>query len=125
MPQMLECTFLALQFSLRCKTCFLDEPTVVWHQDTPGSESKSRAYALGHISALETLLELPIPVHARRRMRVRLTDARHGVADLHLREHDLMKAWPWHLRSLTGQDGWRYLPFGLKLLLAAVRGPQR
>ncbi len=121
MPNMLECTYLAIQFTLRCNTCFLDRPTVVWYVDSPASESMSRAYILGGVAAHERLLELPLPTETRRWMRERLTSAMHGVSDLHYRERALSKAWQWHVRTLVRPGGWRYLPFSLRLLLAAAR----
>jgi glycosyltransferase involved in cell wall biosynthesis len=121
MPRMLECTFLALQLVLHCRVCFIDRPTVVWNTDTPGSESKSREYLIGYAAALEQLLELPLPPDIRQWLQASRTSAQHDRADLHLRERALLKAWPWHIRSLSNPGGWRHAPFTLRLLLAALR----
>lgn len=121
MPKMLECTYLALQLVLHCRPCFLDRPTVVWNTDTPGSASKSREYRLGHVEALEQLLELPLPPDTRRWLMASRTSAQHERADFHLRENALQQAWPWHIRTLTSRGGWRHAPFTLRLLLAALR----
>lgn len=121
MPRMLECTYLALQLVLHCRPCFVDRPTVVWNTDTPGSASKSREYWLGHVEALEQLLELPLPPDTRRWLMASRTSAQHERADFHLRENALLQAWPWHIRTLTSRGGWRHAPFTLRLLLAALR----
>ncbi|WP_070987419.1 glycosyltransferase [Halofilum ochraceum] len=121
MPRMLECTYLALQLVLHCRPCFLDRPTVVWNTDTPGSASKSRDYRIGHVEALEQLLQLPLPPDTRRWLMASRTSARHERADFHLREKALLQAWPWHIRTLTSRGGWRHAPFMLRLLLAALR----
>ncbi len=121
MPKALECTFLAFQFCLACKPVFLDVPTIVWHMDTPGSESKSRTYGIATLAALDRILELPLPPEARRWVRERTTRAMHGHAHRLMHEHELAQAWSWHLQSLRRPGGWRYTPFGLRLLLAALR----
>ena len=125
MPRWLECTFLALRFSLHCKPCFLDFPGVVWHQDTPGSASKSRAYAEGQVTALEHILELALPEEARIWAERSKSAAEHSIASLHLREGALSKAWKWHIRSLAGTGGARYLLFSLRMLFPTARNGAR
>jgi len=56
MPRYLECTYLAVCLATTHRTCFLDEPTVAWSVDTPGSLSKSRAYLLGLEAGLQRIL---------------------------------------------------------------------
>ncbi len=121
MPKALECTYLAIQFALHYRLCFLDTPTVAWYIDTPESESKSRAYIHNQVAALERILELPVPAETRRWIQRTMTNTQHNIADMRLRERELSQAWQWHLRSLAGRGGWRYMPFGLRLLCAAVR----
>ena len=120
MPKALECTFLAIQFSLRCRLCVLDTPTVVWHIDTPGSESKSRDYVFNVITALEQLTELPLPITIRENLRVRTAGAQHQIADMLLKERDIRGAWEWHLRSIKSRKGLRYLPFSLHLVRTSI-----
>lgn len=122
MPRYLENTYLAIQFSLRGSLHFLQEPTVVWNMDTPGSESKSREYALGLAEALEQLLALPLPARTRRRLRRASSEARHSKAALQLQDGAYADAWRSHLKSLAAPSGWRYLPFGLRILRATLRG---
>jgi glycosyltransferase involved in cell wall biosynthesis len=121
MPEYLECTYLAIQFSLHGGLCFIDEPTVVWHTDTPASASKSREYVLGQATALRRLLELPLPERYERRLRRHVGEAWHKAAILHLNEGNLSDSWRSHLRSLTGTRGWRYAPYSLRLLAASFK----
>lgn len=121
MPRMLECTYLAMQLALHCRTRFIEQPTVVWNTDTPRSESKSREYLLGQVAALDQLLELPLPPDTRRWLQVSRTSAQHQRADLHLRGKALRQAWLWHIRTLSGPGGWRHAPFMLRLLQASLR----
>jgi hypothetical protein len=121
MPRLLECTYLAIQLVLRCRVCFIDRPTVVWNADTPESESKSRDYVLGRVTALDRLLELQLPDETRRWLETSRTRVLHAVASLHLSENDVPQAWSWHVRSLFGPGGWRHMPFTLRLAVAAMR----
>lgn len=121
MPKYLECTYLALRFALDGRMRFLASPTVIWNTDTPASQSRSRAYVLGQVPALERILALPSPPEVRAAFRTRLSVARHAIADLHLHEGSRDEAWRWHLRSLRGPGGWRFLPF-TRHLLRSPRG---
>jgi glycosyltransferase involved in cell wall biosynthesis len=122
MPRSLECTYLAVRFSLRRRLCFLDQPTVAWYTDTPASSSKSREYILDQTAALERILELPLPIEAKQWFRHNVTKARHKIAILHSQEGNLASAWSAHLYSLRGARGWRHLPFTLRLLSMSLRG---
>lgn len=119
MPNALECTYLAIRFAQSCKACFLDEPTVVWHRDTPGSASKSRRYILDCHAALGKLLALSLPARTKRWLSARRAEVAHRIADAQLHERQLACAWRWHLRSLSHPAGWRYLTFTLRLFLGA------
>ncbi len=93
MPRYLECTYLAFRLATDYRLQFLDYPTVVWHTDTPRSESKSREYVLGQVAAIQRLLELGLPSDAQARLRQRASNASHNIARLHLREKNLGDAW--------------------------------
>ncbi len=121
MPRYRECTYFALQLATIYRIKFLDHPTVVWHADTPFSESKSRGYALGEEAALRRILELDLPEDVRVHFQSKLAGAYHIGADLHLREGNRKGAWSWHLQSLRQPGGWRYLPFTRKLFSALLR----
>lgn len=120
MPRYLECTYLAIRLATDYRLQFLDRPTVVWHTDTPHSESKSRAYVLGQVPAIERLLELDLPHDIRARLRQRASTASHNIARLHLREKNLREAWRWHFRSLRQAGGWRHLGFLRRLVAASL-----
>jgi hypothetical protein len=120
MPEFLECTYLAIQFSLRGHVCFVDRPTIVWHKDTPGSESKSREYILGQESALQRLLELPIPPEFRNMLLGRIAWTRYEVALFHANEGHMLPALQAYLRSLSGPGGWRRVPSLAYLFLKSI-----
>ena len=121
MPRFLECTYLAVRFAIAERLLFLDEPTVVWHAGRPGSQSWSRSHRLGQADALQRILKLSLPAPFRAGAMRKFTAACHAAADLYLEERDLGEAWRWHLRSLRGSGGWRYLLY-TRRLLAAVAG---
>ena len=121
MPRFLENTYLALRLATSCRIKFLDCPTVIWHTDTPLSESKSRAYVVGQAAALRRILELDLPLDVQAQFRSRVSDACNAIARLYLQEGNLKKAWGWHLQSLREPGGWRYFPHTLRLVYALLR----
>ena len=121
MPRFRECTYLALQLATIYRIKFLGRPTVVWHANTPFSESKSREYALGEEAALRRILELDLPEDVRAHFQSKLSSAYHVGADLHLREGNRKEAWSWHLQSLRQPGGWRYLSYTRRLFSALLR----
>jgi glycosyltransferase involved in cell wall biosynthesis len=124
MPNALECSFIALRLATSYRIKFLEQPTVVWHQDTPGSLSKSREYMMSLAEAHERLLMLDLPRHARRKIHERITWQYHDVSDLYFREGLQLEAWRWHLRSLVRRGGHRYLPYTRRLIWQAI-APKR
>lgn len=123
MPRYLECTYLAIQFATKHRPLFLNQPTVVWHTDTPCSIRTSTQYQLGQVAAMQRLLELEVPDDVRADLSRRLGAAYHQSAVIHLRDGNHRQAWRTHCRSLIHPGGWRYLPFSRRLLLAAIREP--
>ena len=117
MPRYRECTFLAIQLALHLRVHFLHVPTVVWHTDTPDSESKSAGYRIGQADATRQLLRLDTPAPLRASLRRSLSSAHHHAATAALALGDRREAWRQHLRSLAGHRAWRYLPFTLRLLM--------
>lgn len=116
MPEFLECTYLALQFSAHYRTVFLPEPSVEWFTDTPESASKSPAYLLAAPHGLRRILQLDLPFDVRREYRRRMAQALHDVAELHRASGQAWKAWRYHLGSLVRPGGFRYLPYTGRLL---------
>ena len=107
MPKFRECTYLGLQFATRYRIKFLDCPTVVYHTDTPQSESKSQGYALGVADATRRMLELDLPRDVRDHIRMQLGEACSANAYHYLQEMDFGAAWNWYRQSLRGPGGWR------------------
>ncbi len=116
MPRYLENTYLAIRFATGYRFRFADRPTVVWHLDTPWSESKSAAYLLGQVGALERILSLELPSDVRAGWRRHLAGACHEIAGRALMEGDRAAAWRWHLRSLWEPGGWRFIPYTRRLV---------
>ena len=121
MPAHLECTYLAVRLATTRRVLFLDEPTVVWHTDTPGAASRSRSFMLGEAAALRRILELPLPPEVRQCFRSRLSAAYHSSSVLLLEEGRTLPAWRRHARALLGRGGWRYLPFTRRLIARGLR----
>jgi glycosyltransferase involved in cell wall biosynthesis len=120
MPRYLECTYLGIRFAA-FGMIWIDTPTMVYHVGTPFSESQSRAYVEGQGEALRRILDLELPPYARRALRRRITAAHHRSANQALRAGSVPDAWRWHLATLQGPGGWRYLPFMRHILSAYLR----
>jgi glycosyltransferase involved in cell wall biosynthesis len=121
MPSSLECTWLAARFATGYRIRFLDQPTVVWHPDSPCSLSQSRDWASAQVDALVKIMELTLPPDVQRGFRIKVSEACHEAADWHWRQGSLDEAWRWHLRSLRPPGGWRYLPFTRRLIARWLR----
>jgi hypothetical protein len=124
MPPYLECTWLAIQFAMHHTVHFLEQPTVIWHVDSPRAVSRSRDYVLGQVPALERILGLDLPPAVHAAFRRQISPACHEIADLRLREGNRRDALAWHLRSLREPGGLRWLPFTRRLLLHGSLQPQ-
>jgi glycosyltransferase involved in cell wall biosynthesis len=121
-PRYRECTYLGLQFATRLRIKFLNCPTVVYHTDTPQSESKSQEYALGVADATRRMLELDLPADVRDHFRMQLGEACSANAYYYLQEKDFNAAWAWYRRSLRGPRGWRRSLFARRFAYALL-GP--
>jgi glycosyltransferase involved in cell wall biosynthesis len=121
-PRYLECTFIAARLATLTSLAFVQEPTVVYHEDTPGSESKSSRYVLGQEAALRRILELELPPDVRRLFELRLARACWSAALLHAASGDLRPASRQWARGLRYPGGWRLLPRAVKLLWPSAAG---
>jgi len=119
MPTYLACTYLAVRFATEYRMRFLECPTVVWHSDSPLSMYRSRENILGEEAGHRRILELDLPRDFLDAYRVRLSEAYHAIADLHLHEGCIREAWTWHWKSLRERGGARYLPFTRHLMRAS------
>ncbi len=120
-PRYLECTFLAVRLAGATRLCFLAAPTLVYHDDTPGSESKSPRYVLGQEQALRRILDLELPADVRRSFALRLAPACWAAAILHARSGELAEASRQWARGLGYPGGWRLIPRAPKLLWPRAR----
>lgn len=119
-PRYREWTYLALRVALSLRVRFADRPTFVYHTDTEGSLSKSRAYCMAGPAALARMLELELPADVRATLRARLAIDLHSASMRELQEGNCRAAWWWHLKSLMNPSGWRYLPYGRNLLAGSL-----
>jgi hypothetical protein len=116
-PRFRECTYLGLQFATCLRLKFLDCPTVIYHTDTPGSESKTEAYRLGVADATRRMLTLNLPPDVRDSVRRELGGACLGNADYYLLENDISTAWRWYCESLRGPGAWRRSVFARRFVM--------
>ena len=115
MPAYLEWTYVGFRLAGR-PFRFLDSPTYR-HYDLPGSVSKTQAYRVGMVSALQNILSLHLPRRARAGLRRRLGAVHHTLSTAFLEERNLPEAWKHHCLSLAYPGGWRYTLYTRKMLL--------
>ncbi len=120
MPRYLERTYLGLRLVTMGQILWLDQPTVVCHVNTPGSESASSASVLGHADALRRILGLPLPADMQTTLKARIADACHAASEFSRSSGARREAFRWHFRSLCERGGWRYLPYTRHLLRDAL-----
>jgi hypothetical protein len=116
-PRFRECTYLGLQFATRLRLKFLDCPTVIYHTDTPESESKTESYRLGVADATRRLLALNLPPDVRDSVRRLFGAACLDNADYFLLENDISTAWCWYREALRGPGAWRRAVFARRFVM--------
>lgn len=116
----LERTCLAIRLTTQGRICWLPQPTVLYHEESPGSQWNSGACITGQPAALREILAMDLPAEFKTAMRDRVSPAMHAASDYEWRRGALREAWRWHLQSLLEPGGWRFLPYTLRLL---GRGP--
>jgi hypothetical protein len=110
MPPHLECTYLAVRLTTVTRVAFLQDPTVVYYEDTPSSASKTPGYILGQESSLRRILQLELPPGVRRTFELRLAPASWQAASVLAKAGDRGGAWRQRVRALSYPGGWRLLP---------------
>jgi len=120
-PAYREWTYLGLRLALERKIRFLSDPTFVYHTDTRGSLSKSKAYCLAGPRALRQMLRLDLPRDVRTLVRAHLRAGLHSASDLERLDGNYAAAWWWHLRCLAQAGGWRYLSYTRRLFRLSIR----
>lgn len=113
-PAYAEWTFLAYKLVLSRRVAFLDSLGHLIH-DTERSTSKSAAYVVGQVAALERILELELPRDIRRELRIKYGAALHDTASHYAQVADVGNAWRAHLKSLAQPKGLRYVLYTRKL----------
>jgi glycosyltransferase involved in cell wall biosynthesis len=120
LPPYLECMYLATRFASAGRMLFLETPTIAFSRDTPGSLSKSEAYALGEVPGLEAIRRLPLPGWYRRGIDRKMTASLHSLSERARMSGRYSEAWRWHLRSLLGRGGLRHLGFTRYLVAGPI-----
>lgn len=120
LPRYLEWTSLALRLSRRCRIAFLERAGFVHHSDSADSLWLSRDCTLGLPQAIGRLLDEDLPLGLRHSLERRLAGACHAAARTELDDGQHWAAWRWHLQSLGGRQGWRYLSFTRRMLAARL-----
>jgi len=111
-----EWTCLAFRLAAnRRKIVFLDNLTYRI-SDTPGSLSKSLAYAREAPDTLRRLLRIPLPHAARRLWSRKYGAALHGLAEHYRVQGNILLAWKAHLGSVLRPGGSRYALYTRHLL---------
>jgi len=122
MPSYLENTYLGLTLATAVRIAFvLDRPTMVYHEDTPDSVSKSVEYLLGQEGALARILELDLPADVRRDYENRLGPACHAAAAVLAERGDRTGAWKVLRRSFSYSRDRHALRATAKVAMATVR----
>lgn len=123
MPSYLEWTYLGFRLASRLQFRFLDEPTYRRY-DMPGSVSKSPAFRLGMVKALQSILQLQLPPGARRGVQRKMGSALHDISEMALQAGELDDAWRQHVRSLRCPGGLSYLGYTRHLISASLGKPR-
>jgi Glycosyl transferase family 2 len=118
-PTYMEWTVVAYRLATTQRVAFVETPCFRLH-DTPGSLSKSEAYRVGEIAALETILRLDLPADVRRAVGWHLGTAHHCMACIHADRRERSKAWHHHTASLRAAGGTRFLVFSRRLLILLI-----
>jgi glycosyltransferase involved in cell wall biosynthesis len=112
-----EWTMMTMRLLLaRRRFVFLERPTFRKHEETVGAMSKTTVYLEGTLATLQRFLEFDLPPEVRKLVRRKVGAALHTRSDLARAAGRWTEAWAYHLRSLAFPGGWRYLPYGRKLI---------
>lgn len=116
LPKYIEWTMVAFRILLAGKRLkFCNVPT--FHiNDTTESLSKSESYRMSAGGSMEAILELRLPARTMKPLKRRLMAARHDLSVHHLQTGNRKAAWKYHLLSMTGLSGLKYLSFTRHLL---------
>ncbi len=116
MQKYFEWTSIAFKMAAQKKVAFREEYVNRIH-DTPGSLSKTLDFILAVEPFLLKLLELDLRPELRRALSIKLSSAYHDISDMYLYRGNLVKAWRYHIKSMRGGHGMRYLFYTRKLIL--------
>lgn len=117
LPRYYEWTNVAFRLALSGRRMLFDDAPAFVVNETPGSLSRTAAYAEAAPAMLAGLLALELPDSVRRGIEDKLCDACHVVAERHRRDGNRASALRHHLRSLRSRRGLtRYLLYTWKLL---------
>lgn len=118
----MEWTLTALLLARHHQVGLLDEPTYRYHDDTPGSLSKSVEHSLAAPEVWRRLSKQYAGTRYDTRVRRRYGLECHNASWQYASLGRLREAWRLHVQSLKSPGGLpAYLPYSRKLLLASLR----
>jgi hypothetical protein len=94
---------------------------VIYHTDTPESESKTEAYQLGVADATRRLLTLNLPPDVRDSVQRLFGSDCLGNAEYYLLRNDIETSWRWYRESLRGPGGWRRSVFARRFVVPLLK----
>ncbi len=115
-----EWTSIAFQVSVDLQILFVDIPT--YHvNDSVISLSKSSEYIVASEDILRMMLASDKSENIRTSLNRKLSSVLHTISDYHRGNDQLVSAWQYHLKSLLGTGGYRYIAYTRKLLYALFK----
>lgn len=121
-----EWTWLAFRLALDQQIiCILDTPTFRVNADTPSSLSKSAEYRKNYLDLYRKMLNLRPPHRIIRELRKKVFQAYHNASNQALDNGRIIDALSYHLRSLGGFQGLRFLPYTRHILFRIYTGRSR
>jgi glycosyltransferase involved in cell wall biosynthesis len=115
LPKYYEWTVAGFRLALNHRIAFLDIPTYRVYE-TAGSLSRSSEYVVKGFEVVEGMMRHRLPRDVRQALRRKRSEFAHSLVEHFRGLGDTRNAWKFHLISLTGPTGWRYLPYGRKLI---------
>jgi len=90
--------------------------------DSEESLSKEGQYIFGQYDALLKIYSLPLPAFAKKHVRNKILEQRHSISEHYLNRGDNLYALKYHILSLSGFYGWRYMLYVRKIFYRIFSG---
>lgn len=125
--KLMEWTWLAFKLALDGKKIGISDHPAFRYNDTPGSLSKSIAFAESRIKLYERMLKFKLPIDVNRTINLRLNSAWHNLSDIQRKDEAIIPAIRSHFYSIISHPmGFRYIPSTRHLLASLLhRRPRK